>query len=355
MLATLPKASVQCCITSPPYWGQRNYQVENQLGMEPTFEEYVSKLVSVFHELWRVLDDTGCFWLNLGDCFATAAMKWGGSQGNIPCKQNTNRGSQRRHKVTLPDGVKYKDLIGLPFRVAFALQSDGWYLRQWMPWVKRNPMPESVQDRPASSCEIIFLLTKQPDYYYDSAAVRKPPNEALLKQIAEGYGGSATKDFIGVGVQDASSTKSRIIEGMRKRVDKQRGHSRKHKGFNDRWDQMTKEEQMICGSSRKNGDWFFDSLKGMLTDESGDPLAFVVNPAPFKESHFATFPPALIRPMILAGSRPGDIILDCFGGSGTTAMVATELGRNAISIDLSPEYVEMQKRRTAVTPGLALA
>lgn len=261
VLPTIEAGSVQCVVTSPPYWGLRDYGVAGQLGLEATPTEFVARMVDVFREVRRVLRDDGTLWLNLGDSY------YGGNKGNSgPLrpgdKQSTNIGSwstRRRDSGTLSptrtggcSDLKVKDLCGIPWRVAFALQADGWYLRSEITWCKRSPMPESVTDRPTSATEKIFLLTKSESYFYDADSVRNPPSVAMLRQVAEGYNGHATKLFEGTGAQDASGVKSRIIEGARKRVDKQRGHSRRHAGFNDRWDSMTKEEQMACGSNMRN-------------------------------------------------------------------------------------------------------
>lgn len=182
---------------------------------------------------------------------------------------------------------------------------------------------------------LTILTGDWPRYYYDHEAIKEKPSPALIKQIEDGYNGEAIKDYIGSSVQDASATKSRIIDGHRKRIDKQRGHSRSHTGFSDKWDALTPAEQGLCGSNKKD--------------------VWTVAPANFKEAHFATFPPTLIQPCIKAGSRAGDTILDPFGGSGTTGMVALEYGRKAILCELKPEYVEIIKRRCAITPGLQLA
>ena len=386
LLYDLDEQSVQCVVTSPPYWNLRNYSGgEKEIGVEKLVEEYVSNLVSIFRLVWPILHDTGTVWLNLGDVFAGGGNGGGGSfaKDGIRCAlPGTDKNKATRFGPRgAVNGVKPKDLIGIPWMVALALRADGWYLRQWMPWVKRNAMPESVQDRPCSSCETVFLLTKQADYFYDAVAVRKPPSEDLLKQVRDGYNGSATKDFAGGNAQDASATKSRVIDGMRARVDKQRGRGRRHDGFNNRWDQMTKEEQQSCGSSRRNGDWFFDSLKGMLTDEDGVPLAFNVGTHPFKGAHFATFPADLIRPMILAGTSVAGCcpicsapwaritvgweptcehadqipipctVLDPFGGACTTGLVANELSRRSILLELNPEYCELGRRRLSPPPA----
>lgn len=331
-LKEIPDESIQCCVTSPPYWGLRNYGHEDQIGLEPTPQAYVETMREVFKEVWRVLRDDGTLWLNLGDMFSGGGK--GGNPGHSPhIKQRTNAGSLSVRGVKR-NGLKPKDLIGIPWRVAFALQSDGWYLRSDIIWAKPNPMPESVQDRPTRSHEYIFLMSKSARYYYDAAAIREPASPDLIKQVEEGYNGKAIKDYLTASVQDASATKSRIINGARKRIDKQRGHSRRHDGFKDTWDALTPQEQALLGSNKRD--------------------VWTVAPANYKEAHFATFPPDLIKPCILAGSRPGDIVLDPFAGSGTTGSVALEYGRRAVLIELNPEYAAMMEARTNITPGLAL-
>lgn len=363
-LKTLPDESVHCVVTSPPYWGLRAYLAGEhadkgrELGTEATYPEYVEKVVSVFREVRRVLRADGTLWLNLGDCHATGAGSARKAGGKCFGKQNEAVDSgafPMSQPNRMPQqGLKPKDLVGIPWRVAFALQSDGWYLRQWMPWIKRNPMPESTKDRPVVSCETFFLLSKSQSYFYDFEAVQLPGSMALAEQVEQGYDGKATKDFAANGVQNASDVKSRIIAGKRK-SDKQRGHSRRHDGFNDRWDEMEKQEQCSGWRSTRNSDWFFESLAPMLLNEDAMPLAMVVNPTGYKGAHFATFPPALVKPCILAGTRPGDTVLDPFGGSGTTGQVALEFGRRAILCELNPAYEPLIRARCAVTPGLPLA
>lgn len=199
---------------------------------------------------------------------------------------------------------------------------------------KPNPMPESVTDRCTKSHEYIFMLTKCARYYYDAAAIREPASEAMMRQISEGYNGSDTKLFADSGAQSASGTKSRIIEGKRKALDKQRGHERPHNGFNNHWDAMTKKEQRAVGSNKRS--------------------VWNVATAPFNGSHFATFPPDLIKPCILAGTKPRDAVLDPFGGSGTTGMVALELGRRAVLIELNEAYAKICSERCNTTAGLPL-
>ncbi len=315
-LAQLPDESVHCVVTSPPYWRLRAYgEDEKMIGLEETFEEHMDVLVR-FREVRRVLRSDGTCWLNYGDAY----------------------------------GLKPKDLMMMPARLALALQSDGWWLRSEIVWSKPNPMPESVTDRPTSAHEKVFLLTKSAKYFYDAEAVRKPV------QVLE------TRGF-----------RPGVYAGRRasnpRKTDKQRGHSRRHAGFNGRWDEMSKAEQEAMGANLRN--------------------VWTISTFGYPEAHFATFPPALVEPCIKAGTSEegccaacgspfehetagfnrrleavhsslgwqprcvcdaGDpapaVVLDPFAGAGTVGLVAARLvGRNAILIELNPEYAEMARRR----------
>jgi DNA modification methylase len=348
-LAVIPDESVQCCVTSPPYWGLRDYGHADQLGLEKTPAEYVQKLVVVFSEVNRVLRKDGTLWLNLGDSYA-ASGKGGNPPESEHEKQATNRGPEQFVKSKrLPRGTgrwgggsmpavdcKPKDLVGIPWMAAFALRSAGWYLRSDIIWAKPNPMPESVTDRCTRSHEYIFQFSKSARYYYDHEAIKDPPSPDLIKQIEDGYNGHAIKDYLSASVQDASATKGRIINGYRKRIDKRRGHGRLHAGFNDKWDALTPVEQAMCGRNKRS--------------------VWTVAPASYREAHFATFPPKLIEPCILAGSKPGDTVLDPFAGSGTTGQVAINNHRRALLIELNPDYIPLINRRTSIElqPELAM-
>ncbi len=300
-LRQIEDESIHCVVTSPPYWGLRDYGINGQIGLEPTPDEHVCKLAEVFREVWRVLRTDGTVWLNLGDSYARM------QEGNVA--QTVMKGRVKSA------GLKPKDLVGIPWRVAFALQAEGWYLRQDIIWSKPNPMPESVRDRCTKAHEYIFMLSKSKRYYYDIDAIKEP---ALY------------------GVPNSpNSIKSPMGQGFTRRADKQRGHSRRHAGFNERWDQMTKEEQ-CSGMRNKRSVW-------------------EISTKPFKEAHFATFPPDLIRPCILAGCPEGGTVLDPFGGAGTTALVSEGLGRNSILIELNEKYVEIAKRRLRRKFGMCLA
>lgn len=308
VLAKLPEKSVNCCVTSPPYWNLRDYGVDGQMGLEKTPEEYVANMVEVFREVKRALRDDGTAWINLGDSSAHGKPRL-----TKECKTGGMRWCNEQSHLRVPD-LKPKDIIGMPWRIAFTLQADGWYLRQDIIWAKPNPMPESVIDRPTRAHEYIFLLSKSKRYYYDREVVKEPcsydgPNNGV------GFGHGTDKD-------------ERQRERIRK-TDKQRGHSRRHAGFNDRWDLMTKEEQAANGRNKRS--------------------VWTVATESFPEAHFATFPGKLIEPCILAGCPEGGTVLDPFGGSGTTTLVSQKLGRNSIYIDLNPEYLQMALKRCGFT------
>lgn len=311
-LLTLPEKSVQCCVTSPPYFGLRNYNVEGQIGLEPTPDEYVREMVAVFSVVKRVLKDDGVLWLNLGDSYANDS-KWGGSSGGKHVKElHGNTGVGRSKKTT---GIPAKNLIGIPWMVAFALRADGWTLRAACPWIKRNGMPDSTQDRPTQCIETVFMLTKSKTCYYDAESVKV---KAKYSGIA-GMDGSGFKDPQTFSGKNADTP----LVGPRKAV-----------------------PGISSGKRlRRSSDWFFESWQGLLLDSEDEPMAFVVNTKGYKGAHFATFPTALIEPCVFSTSRPGDTILDPFGGSGTTAEVATKHGRKAILCELNPEYVNLANQR----------
>jgi DNA modification methylase len=300
-----------------------------ELGLEPTPELYVQHLVEIFREVRRVLRKDGTLWLNLGDSYATG----GGAVGRCPGGGDQGERFLRAGMInTQPNrmpipGLKPKDLVGIPWMVALALRADGWYLRSDIIWSKSNPMPESVTDRPTRAHEYIFLLSKSERYFYDHEAIKEPASWDL-----DGTGTDARKARQRT---DAKSMPTDERNGLRLfKADKQRGHSRRHAGFNERWDHMEREEQ--CTGLRNKRD------------------VWNVAPAVFPEAHFATYPPKLIEPCILAGSPAGGIVLDPFAGSGTTGKVAIELGRKAILIEPKAEYIEMIKKRCQTTIGLPL-
>ena len=288
-LKKLPDQCVQICVTSPPYFGLRDYGVYGQIGLEDTLEAYVQRIVEVFREVRRCLRDDGTLWLNLGDSYSAGGRGGGG-------KQDTNKGSidLGAWKVA---GYGQKQLLGVPWKVAFALQANGWILRQDIIWHKPNPMPESVTDRCTKAHEYIFLLSKSPTYYYDHEAIKEPSKYPKDDRKAR----SAISD-------------KRMPTGL------------------------------IAGVRPGSQTYPFRNRRSVWT----------VTTKPYKGAHFATFPPDLIEPCILAGAPVAGVILDPFLGSGTTAMVAKKLGRSYIGIELNPKYIELARTRMGSQLTLSL-
>jgi len=287
VLRTLPDESVQCCVTSPPYWGLRDYGHDGQIGLESTPEAYVGRMVEVFREVRRVLREDGTLWLNLGDSYA-------GPKGNTR-GEGAGGGAARGElmgfsaiKSVVPDGLKPKDLVGIPWRVAFALQADGWYLRQDIIWHKPNPMPESVTDRCTKAHEYVFLLAKSPRYYYDAAAISEDATNRECGNIQPTKAGRTGQD------KHRTAANLHSIE------------ARETRNRRSVWTVCTK---------------------------------------PYSGAHFAVMPPDLVKPCILAGCPEGGVVLDPFMGSGTVAAVAQDAGRRAIGIELNPDYCKLIAKR----------
>lgn len=367
-LATMADQTYHCCVTSPPYFGLRDYgtgewlggdpscrhkvgeirtgagmtelgahyrgggikatepkpimarhqcphcgavRVDRQIGLESSVDEYVATMVDVFREVRRVLRDDGTLWLNLGDSYAS------GGRATYRSSKSENKGQNVQNDMPRPKdgpGVKSKDLLGVPWRVAFALQADGWYLRQDIIWHKPNPMPESVRDRCTKAHEYIFLMSKSERYYYDQGAILEPssPNtHARLSQNVQAQIGSA-----------------RANGGTRQ----------------DRPMKAVARKTAAAGSGIKNND-SFDSAMAIMPAQRNKRSVWTVATEAFSEAHFATFPPALIEPCIKAGCPTGGTVLDPFGGAGTTGLVADRLGRNAVLFELNPAYAEMARNR----------
>lgn len=289
VLATLPANSVHCVVTSPPYWGLRDYGVAGQIGLEPTPQLYADHMVEVFRAVRRVLRPDGTLWLNMGDSYChdrlSSPMKgdYSGDDGLYQRRADYIGGEMPKR---IGNGLKLKDLCGIPWRVAFALQADGWWLRQDIVWSKPNPMPESVTDRCTKAHEYVFLLSKSARYFYDAEAIRELSVDPGIRK-----GNGSSKDF---------------SDGK---------HRTKPRG---------------------------DVIVGVLRNKRS---VWEVATQPFAEAHFATFPPALIEPCILAGCPKSGIVLDPFGGAGTVGLVADRLQRNAVLIELNPDYVAMARRR----------
>ena len=298
-LASLPAESVQTCVTSPPYWGLRDYGHDGQIGLESTPAEYVTRLVEVFAEVHRVLRDDGTLWLNLGDSYAANRSYQVPSTKGGP-KHSDSQSAGGKGSV-VPLGMKPKDLVGIPWMVAFALRDYGWYLRSEIIWHKPNPMPESVTDRPTKSHEQIFLFSKSARYYYDAEAIKEPAGAA---------GGNVAP------VKGVGDEKMRTRNGL----------------------------HMAQQRAREAGGYEGRNKRSVWT----------VATQPYPEAHFATYPEALIEPCILAGSKPGDLVLDPFTGSGTTGAVAIRHQRSFIGTELNPAYIELARRRIGdVAPLLA--
>jgi DNA modification methylase len=298
-LAELPAESVQCCVTSPPYFGLRDYGVAGQIGLERTPAEFVAEMVNLFRLVRDAMREDGTLWLNLGDSYAGSSALTTNAKA-LKGKQGTSRGT---HGVIAPrdwDGLKAKDLSGIPWRVALALQADGWYLRSDIIWHKPNPMPESVTDRPTKSHEYIFLLSKSERYFYDAEAIAEPASNETIRRAEFGMVAVVTGRGIG------------------KEADKQ------PKG----------------GAQRSNSGGF--PLEGESRNARS---VWTIATAPYPEAHFATFPEALPERCIKAGSKEGDTVLDPFCGSGTTGAVSMRLGRNFVGIELNPAYAELSRKR----------
>jgi len=358
VLRSMPDKSVQCCVTSPPYWGLRDYgtsqwvggnqncehgvrrwegdkqtqgaqsshaskrdrldrcvcecgavRIDRQFGLESTPEEYINNMVSIFREVRRVLRDDGTLWLNLGDSYAA------NRPGGQPTPTNTRNKSGHYGVAKIPYGLKPKDLIGIPWRVAFALQADGWYLRSDIIWHKPNAMPESVRDRPTKAHEYIFLLSKSERYYYEHEAIKEPAGDWGERDRSNGKYESGEVPIKGGRHHGLKGIpKSGNIE---RKLGTARCRPNSHLGGSVPWEGNTRNKRTV----------------------------WTVATQPFLGAHFATFPPKLIEPCILAGCPEGGVVLDPFSGAGTTGLVALRHERQYIGIELNPEYVEMSKKR----------
>lgn len=425
-LKLLPDNSVRCVVTSPPYFNQRDYgtgkwiggdidcdhkpgstkenrgilsstlgggkehtghkqegyksicgrcgakRVDMQVGLEDTPEQYVATIVSICEEVKRVLMEDGTMWLNLGDSYCSTAPGTMGDPIHIKeVKEETAATKQKRRPKT-PEGLKPKDLIGIPWMVAFALRAAGWYLRCDIIWNKKNCMPESVTDRPTKNHEYLFLFSKSPKYYYDHNSIKTHLAESTLndtRMYKEDYENKRPdRDFTG-----SSSQGSGLIK---RKADKRRGHSRRHAGFNERWDSMTKQAQQAQQADGANKrsvwtaednydiwEWLFSNAPSdvvlplwekYVSDESNKQSVWTLATKPFSEAHFATFPPDLIIDCIKAGSEEGDIVLDPFMGAGTMATVSQKLNRNFIGIELNPKYIAIAEKRLRDELGMFL-
>lgn len=327
-LRQLPDESVHCVVTSPPYLGLRNYGVEGQIGLEATPEQFVDRLVEVFREVRRVLRKDGTLWCNLGDSYCSTD-KWGGGRSGNSGKQTVSSDGTvpswavRARKQQI-EGIKPKDLMGIPWLVAFALRADGWWLRSANVWAKANGMPESQRDRPVVGHEYVFQLAKQERYYYGYEDVRLPPMPESVSRLARAMRNDLDGGAFVISGGGYSPPDQPPHQGARK-SDKQRGHSRRHAGFNERWDAKAKAEQQSDGAALRSVWW--------------------IAPGGFSEAHFATMPEELAALLVQAGCPVGGTVLDPFFGAGTTGLVADRLQRDCIGIELNPEYAAMAERR----------
>jgi DNA modification methylase len=354
VLRTLPAESVDQIVTSPPYYALRSYLPDDhpdkalEVGLEETPAEFVERLALVFREARRVIKSTGTLWLNLGDSYAGS---WGAQSREHAGKHAPNvsalsanqvRAAARKASGTgrLPHGtdLKRKDLIGIPWEVAFALRADGWWLRSAIIWAKPNGMSGSQEDRCTSSYEMVFMLTKSDSYWSDFDAIKTPPRESTLVRAAQdvqaqagshrAHGGTRpTKGALGslTGTARSRHTMGEAVPAKARRSDKQAAVGKRgYAGFNDRWDAREAEE---------------GAKPAMMRD------VWFISPGGFDEAHFAVMPEALAARCVLAGSPKGGVVLDPFGGAGTTGLVADRLGRDAILIELNPEYAAMADRR----------
>ena len=382
VLRTLPRESVHCVVTSPPYFGLRDYgtgkweggnpdcthsvggqvqdnkapgaittgqrpgvdasrcrkcgasRIDSQIGLEASPDAFVDEMVAVFRDVHRVLRADGTIWINLGDSYCSIGHKKSnsgyGSTGLAGGKAQVHSPLRRENNAS-SIGCKHKDLIGVPWMVAFALRANGWYLRRDIIWHKLNPMPESVRDRPSTAHEYLFLLSKEQTYFYDADAILEPVSlntHARLSQDVASQVGSARAN---------GGAKT---NGNMKAVTRKSWKGSKFDGERDR------QRHPDVGRNRAlPGDGSMDAALAIMPEMRNKRSVWPLATEAFSEAHFATFPPALIEPCILAGCPKGGTVLDPFGGAGTTGLVADRLGRNAILIELNPEYADMAERR----------
>ncbi len=298
VMRTMPSESIDCCVTSPPYWGLRDYGQDGQIGLEPTPQAYVARMLEVFREVKRLLKDDGTLWLNLGDSYASGkgtCYNPGGGDSSLG-KERKRAGAHPLNRGNKSDltaqGLKPKDLVGIPWRVAFALQADGWYLRQDIIWHKPNPMPESVTDRCTKAHEYVFLLSKSERYYYDAEAISE---EAVCAGVPQSFDTPYKNAGRGSGKKPSGNEKPGSVP-------------------------------VVYNSRNRRSVW-------------------TITTKPYSGAHFAVMPADLVKPCIMAGCREGGVVLDPFSGSGTTAMVARDLSCRYVGIELNPGYVEISLKR----------
>ena len=336
VLKTFEDNSIDCCVTSPPYYALRDYGVDGQIGLEETPEKYIERLTEVFMEVYRVLKPNGTLWLNIGDSY------WGGGWCGSELNEHSGKiqkGSKGTHcGETMPSckgnrgGYKTKDLIGIPWMLAFSLRNAGWYLRQDIIWHKPNPMPESVKDRCTKSHEYIFLLSKSQKYYFDYEAIQEEANPNYTSKNIR-FGGNKYGDNDDPHFQIYSGN---VYKPKVKVRAENNEYSKQEHTKNCQYDgQVSNTMHLKREEGIKDEVYFVRNKRDVWS----------ISVKPNKEAHFATYPPKLVSTCILAGCSEGGIVLDPFMGSGTTGIVAYKLGRHYVGIELNPEYVEMAERR----------
>jgi DNA modification methylase len=343
-LRKLDDNSIDCCVTSPPYWGLRDYGNDEQIGREPTPEAFIESLVAVFSEVKRVLKPEGTLWLNLGDTYASGARNRTEDQVNGSTSTITGNKNQLASAIkpnTISEGLKQKDLIGIPWMAAFALRASGWYLRQDIIWHKPNPMPESVTDRCTKSHEYIFLLSKSQKYYYDHVAIMQDVKlssiERLSQDLDSQLGSERVPNKKNGAMKAVASWKGSTFDSGKTAASLNNGRkNRKERGNHD---------------TNGSNVYIPVSMEGLKANKRS---VWTVTTKPFKEAHFATFPETLIVDCIKAGCPENGIVLDPFMGAGTTALVARKLNRNYIGFELNPAYIEIANKRLYNELGIFL-
>jgi DNA modification methylase len=370
---------VQTVVTSPPYWGLRDYGVKGQIGLERNPVRYLARMRGVFRLLWDVLADDGTVWLNMGDCYYTPrvcggigynstingqgsqaafrdaqrAMKSGGKNHSNMKAETLSGPHRQRSKSPMFMGLKEKDMVGMPWLLALALRADGWYLRRDIIWHKLNPMPESVDDRPTTAHEYLFLLSKQQRYYYDAEAIKEPASDGTHPRIGVAPGQPRSRPQ---GVNPKAAMSHKPVAGW----DKGPGshdtleHATKAGKAEDNGARTRDGTKFGRGPGwRKQNESFAAATAGEVVTMRNKRSVWSVPTQPYSEAHFATYPEELIAPCILAGCPAGGIVFDPFYGSGTTGEVATDLGRHFIAVELNPDYAKMDRSLTT-TIGMPL-
>ena len=361
-LRDLPADHFDCVVTSPPYWGLRDYGVDGQIGLEPTLGEHLAVMVDVFREVRRVLKPSGTLWLNYGDCYATTPN--GRSAADTRAAGNDDRTFRDKPFSTIGGTLKAKDLCMIPNRLAIALQEDGWWVRSEIVWAKPNPMPESIKDRPATSHEKVFMLTRSPRYFYAADEVRQGAAEASIQRWSQNIDAQEGSHRANGGTKSNGTMKAvggprlgkqAAIAAAAQSVGASSG--RRMGGFNERWDakeRLRASEASPRHAGHVNHTGIEDTPRGSRSLRNWEPAplhAWVVGTAPFSEAHFATFPPELVERCLKAGCPAGGSVLDPFGGAGTTALVADQMQLDATIIELNPDYVHIAVKRLEADRG----